>query len=780
MTSRILSPSAAEAETHLGHLQAELARIDILIRRTVRRWQRAGQDLADGFRGLHVSQAEADMLLQRPFGASWGQIVALDPKVARAFDEAQAQADRQSQALAETARQQGQPTRLERLAVAFGLDRFDLDTLLICLAPTLDLRYERLYAFLQDDVTRKRPRINLVLDLLGGPDPKDRLPLLLRFADDAPLFKHRILDRAYESAANHAPLLSQALSVDPALVAWLLGGYQPHADLGPRARLSWPQENDADALLAGGALRSDTFWRFVVPGGTEGERPIVIFYGSDQTSHQAAARLVAARARRALLTVDLAAVVATGISPLRALRLALRDARLTGAIPCLTGWNACLSRPGDLPASATGSAEGPGQGTGQGAGPGVLEGNSPPPSLLAELCAYPDLVVVAGRTAWQATGIDRDRTLLWFEFPMPAYAQRRALWLHFLGQQLSEVPGEPRARATLDVSETLDIPALAGQFALTTGQIRDAVASARDRAAQRGDAVQNDDLLATARAHSNPRLGTLARKIVPRYTWEDIVLPGDQITLLHEIVATVRGRPLVLDEWGVGQKLAASSGVTMLFSGDPGTGKTMAAEVMASELGLELYKIDLSGVVSKYIGETEKNLERIFGEAQSSNAILFFDEADAIFGKRSEVKDAHDRYANIEISYLLQRMEAYEGVTILATNLRANLDEAFTRRLQFAVDFPFPDEHYRLRIWQTLFPPGVPREQELDFALLARRFKLAGGSIRNILVSAAYLAAADGSRVTMKHLFHGTRRELQKMGRLVNEMDLIVESDRAQ
>jgi SpoVK/Ycf46/Vps4 family AAA+-type ATPase len=198
----------------------------------------------------------------------------------------------------------------------------------------------------------------------------------------------------------------------------------------------------------------------------------------------------------------------------------------------------------------------------------------------------------------------------------------------------------------------------------------------------------------------------------------------------------------------------------------------MSAEVIAGELGLDLFKIDLSTVVSKYIGETEKNLEQIFDEAKSSNAILFFDEADAIFGKRSEVKDAHDRYANIEVSYLLQRMEAYDGVTILATNLRANLDEAFTRRLQFAVDFPFPQAEDRLRIWKTLFPEGVPREPGIDFDLLAHRFKLTGGNIRNIIVSAAYLAAGDGGRVTMQHLLHGTRRELQKMGRLVNPSDL--------
>jgi SpoVK/Ycf46/Vps4 family AAA+-type ATPase len=261
--------------------------------------------------------------------------------------------------------------------------------------------------------------------------------------------------------------------------------------------------------------------------------------------------------------------------------------------------------------------------------------------------------------------------------------------------------------------------------------------------------------------------------VIPRYGWDDIVLPGDQLSILHEIIDTVCGRPKVLEEWGVGEKLAPSSGVTVLFSGPPGTGKTMAAQIIAKGLGLDLFKIDLSSIVSKYIGETEKNMERIFSEAESSNAILFFDEADALFGKRSEVRDSHDRYANIEISYLLQRMEAYDGVTILATNLRANLDEAFTRRLQFAVNFPFPDEADRLRIWKALFTSKLPCEPDIDLPLLAHRFRLAGGNIRNIIVNAAYLASADGGRVTMEHLFHSTHREYQKLGRLLGEDDLI-------
>ena len=234
----------------------------------------------------------------------------------------------------------------------------------------------------------------------------------------------------------------------------------------------------------------------------------------------------------------------------------------------------------------------------------------------------------------------------------------------------------------------------------------------------------------------------------------------------------VQQRPFVLETWGLGQKLTASAGISALFVGSPGTGKTMAAELIAAELGLDLFKIDLSSMVSKYIGETEKNLERLFTEAEQSHAILFFDEADALFGKRAEVKDAHDRYANIEISYLLQRMEAFNGITILATNLRTNIDEAFTRRLQFVVDFPFPRADDRRRIWETLFPAQVPHVELLDWQLLADRFELAGGNIRNVIVTAVYHAAADGQVLTMQHLFHGVRRELQKMGRFVNEQDM--------
>jgi hypothetical protein len=719
----------------LQHLQASLARIDLFVQREVTRWQLAGQDPTDQFRGLKISEEQAADLLARPLGTSWGQTVELDAQEANALAQAQSAIERRLIKMEETAERKGDLLRLEHLRSSFGLSQFEVEAFLVCLAPVIDLRYERLYGYLQDDITRRLPSVNLLLDLLEEPG-QARLLRLHHFSDTAPLFRYQLLERVTEPGLGKPSLLSQSLAPDEAIVAWLLGGYGPHADLGPGARLRSLAElraNQSDTVLA-----AETWPALQSAVSENTEAPVLVFYGPDQASQDAAARLLAAHLGRPLLSVNLELAVSADRPPLRPVTLALRDARLTGAIPFLSGWDAVLQA-----------------------------GGSPQAGVLAELFAFPDPVIVAGRSPWLPSGVERARALVRMDFAIPSYPQRRALWTQFMADGLNGAASQPDPALGDDTLDTL-----AGQFMLTTEQIRDSVASARDAANQRAASVAPDDLFLAARAHSNPNLGNLARKLTPRFHWDDIILPADQLAQLKEVVATVHERPRVLETWGVGRKLAASAGITILFAGPPGTGKTMAAEVIAGELSLDLYKIDLSTIVSKYIGETEKNLERIFSEAQSSNAILFFDEADAIFGKRSEVKDAHDRYANIEVSYLLQRMEAYDGVTILATNLRANLDEAFTRRLQFAVDFPFPDEAHRLQIWETLFPPGVPRDADLDLGLLARRFKLAGGSIRNILVGAAYLAAADGGNVTMNHLLHSTRRELQKMGRLVREKDL--------
>jgi SpoVK/Ycf46/Vps4 family AAA+-type ATPase len=271
--------------------------------------------------------------------------------------------------------------------------------------------------------------------------------------------------------------------------------------------------------------------------------------------------------------------------------------------------------------------------------------------------------------------------------------------------------------------------------------------------------------LTAARGRAARRLEGLARPVPTNRGWADLVLDDDRSAILHDICGYVRLRETVLGEWGMAARTGVARGLSVLFAGPPGTGKTMAAGVVAAELGLELFVVDLSQVVSKYIGETEKNLARVFDAAEDSGAVLLFDEADALFGTRTEISDAHDRYANIETSYLLQRMEAYDGVAVLASNLRQNLDDAFLRRLRYVVDFQLPDPEQRRRIWDRHLGGGVP-VGELNLDLLAARLPIAGGSIRNIALAAAFLAAAERESLGMDHLVRASRREFEKLGKL--------------
>jgi SpoVK/Ycf46/Vps4 family AAA+-type ATPase len=358
-------------------------------------------------------------------------------------------------------------------------------------------------------------------------------------------------------------------------------------------------------------------------------------------------------------------------------------------------------------------------------------------------------------------------------FPIPTDEQRAGYWRASL-----QAAGIPLAEGELDQ--------LAGRFRLTADQIADAVALADTRARWRSAAADPldraeegtqarprlADLFEAARDQPDTALDGLATKIEPIHGWDQIVLPDETVAQLRELCQQVVQRRRVLDDWGFGRRLSLGKGVTALFAGPSGTGKTTAADIIARELGLDLYKIDLSGVVSKYIGETEKNLERIFTEAENANCILLFDEADALFGKRSEVRDSHDRYANIEIAYLLQQMDQYEGIAILATNLRQNMDEAFVRRLNFVVEFPFPDEAQRAEIWRILFPGEARREPGIDFDLLGREYRITGGSIKNIVLGAAFLAAGDGKPIGPPHLLRATRREYQKLGKVPPPTDL--------
>jgi hypothetical protein len=333
------------------------------------------------------------------------------------------------------------------------------------------------------------------------------------------------------------------------------------------------------------------------------------------------------------------------------------------------------------------------------------------------------------------------------EVPELTTDERRALWSEHLPPEAADE--------------------VADRFVLSATQIVDAAALARARARERGRAeLDSGDALAAGREVSRRSLGDLAIRLSAPWTWDDLVLPDPDLAVLRSIVAFVRQRDRVLDDWGFGALDGRHGGLVALFSGESGTGKTMAAQVFANDLGLEAYRVDLAGVVSKYIGETEKNLDRVFQTAEHANAVLVFDEADALFGKRSAVSDARDRYANLEVAYLLQRVETYPGVVILTTNLRQDVDQAFLRRLDFAIDFPVPGPAERARIWRRHLPPGAPVEDGIDLDRLARAHPLPGGAIRNCARAAAFAAADDGGVIALTHLEQAVALELRKLGRL--------------
>jgi SpoVK/Ycf46/Vps4 family AAA+-type ATPase len=719
-------------KTSLQHILAELERLDLLLRIQV--WRaRQGQGEADELAAFYIPEAEADELLDKAIGAPPWASVPL-PEQLRAIvqdrlDQVSAEiAERSAQSLGE-----GVPLRLAELARAFDLTGFDLDVVLICLAPELDRSYERLYAYLHDDVTRRHPTVDLILSLLCT-ELAAKVAARSRLTGAAPLLRHHLVQLHEEPGERTG--LSQTVRLDPRVTRFLLDDDAMEDRLRPYLREPDPAGRLDELLLPESSGQQLAWLARHARGAGESQdsaRLVLYFQGPYGTGKRTAAAACGQAMGAAVLIVAGKQLAGLGAEEFAALvALIDREARLRQALLYWEDFDVLLAAEDDPRLTA----------------------------VISMLAAQPRPAFLSGEATWEPDGGLRDITFLRLRFAAPGFGERIGLWRAALAAvQPAAAPGSG-----------LDLAELAGKFRLTGGQIRDAAATARNIACRRDPAaagITQADLHAACRLHSNRKLAELAVKITPHYSWSDIVLPDDQMAQLREIYDHVQHRGVVYDEWGFDGKLAMGKGLSILFAGPPGTGKTMAADVLAATLGLDLYKIDLSTVVSKYIGETEKNLARIFAEAMTSNAILFFDEADALFGKRTQVRDAHDRYANVEISYLLQKMEEYQGVVILATNLRKNMDEAFVRRLHVTIDFPVPAVADRRRIWEQIWPEATPRAAGLDLDFLASRIEVAGGSIRNIALAGAFLAAADGGVVTMAHLLHATRREYQKMGKVL-------------
>ncbi|WP_091456288.1 ATP-binding protein [Actinokineospora iranica] len=574
--------------------------------------------------------------------------------------------------------------RLLTLARRFGLDPVAVELLLVALAPDIDARFERLYGYLNDDVTRRRATIGLALELCGLPPAG---PGRFRFAATGPLVAGGLI----EVQEPGLPGLSRVLRVPDRVVAHLLGDDEPDPVLAGMARIvatEDPQDGLAQAI--GAALSAG---------------PVHL----RDTDGEAGRLAVAALAAAGLGAVVLDVAALADQPPLAA---AAREATLRGA----------------------GLVVGPVD---------VLVAERV--RLIREIGALTVPMILHGARHWDPQWTQCP--VVSVQVPAADIDQRRSRWATALGDD---------ALAT----------ELTG-YRLGADDVDRAVGMATRLACLAGRPVTLADVRAGVRARNGAGLERLARRVTPSIGWDDLVLPEQTRRHLGELAMRARHRDRVLGQWEMRPGGGRGRGVVALFAGESGTGKTMSAEVVAAEVGMDLYVVDLSTVVDKYIGETEKNLERIFTEAEGVHGVLLFDEADAIFGKRSEVKDARDRYANVESAYLLQRMESFDGIAVLTTNLRANVDPAFTRRLDVIADFPMPDAPHRRALWDRCLGTALPRADDLDLEFCAERFELAGGSIRACAVTAAYLAAEADSPVTMADVIAAVRQEYRKLGRLV-------------
>jgi hypothetical protein len=606
---------------------------------------------------------------------------------------------------------------LARLS-SFGLDGMSLRVLALCIAPDLDGRYAKVFGFLHDDLTRRRASLPILRQLLEEPGGERVGPVL---ATMAPL---RRLGLLHAEEGEPASALA-SLHADPVLLCAFEDDL-PSELVGLVQRKAWSRMPGAPAEQPD----PDTVAQALAE--TPGDVQLLRISSGQRPERRAWAEALLERLEVPPLRLELADAPPADAKSATLLgqRLAL-VARLELAVPVV-----------DLAAAWL-----------QPEGRGALT------ALLSRLVVVAPLVLLLTDSASA-------------EPALPASVSRRHVRLRPLQPEDRRTAWSELAQARSISLGPIELDLLTG-LRLERSEITQAVDEA-ECAAWLEERPDGAALLAAGRRLAATVTPNFARRIPPELRLDRIVLPPDREAQLREMVVQLRHSSQVNEEWGFGQTMLYGRGVTALFAGPSGTGKTFAARAIAGELGIDLLQIDLAQVVSKYIGETEKNLSTIFSAAEASEVGLLFDEADALFGKRSEVRDAHDRYANIETAYLLQRIEEFTGLAILTTNLKPNLDTAFLRRLRFVIDFPQPDAALRAEIWRRAFPARAPLDPDLDLDLLAERLELTGGSIQSAALRAAYLAAGEDTPIAMRHVVYACRRELLKLGQLSAERGLAV------
>lgn len=710
-------------EANWTYLELALRRLRLLLQRRVlwlrKQWK---HDPLQEYQGLVISDAHADWLLAGEDFQAEDQFYEEDKgavNITRSIHKFENAIADQKKALEKT----GQPLALTVLAQIFGLSPFDQDVLLMCLAPELDPTFERLYAYVQDDVTRKYATPYLALALFRGTNTQTDHN---SFLPTAPLRYYRMI--SLEAGHQQAGItFTRPLSIDERITHYIRG-------------INYMDETVQQVIHSSfGSTLPFTHNHHVVENLVQrvrlslknGSWPCINLIGLPDNGQKAMAHELCNTLGLRPISLN-TEKLPTGLSERQELiRLLGREALLSRFALYIDTFDADISEK-NLTSTMNDLIEGMGT-----------------------------MVIIASKDRWHTK-----RESLVLHIPEIESQTRKTLW----ESALSDAP--------IDKPEDI-LDEIVQQFEFGPEAIVSVSADAKNQMQPdtkgKKHHIPAEILWTACREYMTVSMEELAHRIISTYAWDDLVLPDDTKRQLQEISDQVVNRATVYSKWEFGKYLTRGRGITALFSGPSGTGKTMAAEILSnhnnnhSSRKLNLYRIDLANVVNKYIGVTEKNLKKVFDAAETSGAILFFDEADALFGKRTEIRDSHDRYANLEVNYLLQRMEDYRGLAILATNNKTALDHAFLRRIRFIVNFPFPDAANRQLIWEKAFPEKVPLNG-LEHSALAR-LEIPGGNIKNIVVNAAFLAAEEGKPIDMPKIMHAARREYKKIDKLISESE---------
>lgn len=739
--SKSITNSEEMYKDHWAHLTDELRRLELQINIFMLKqgFGREGHPL-DQFKGIVISEEEIQYLLNRQ-----PEQFQNDPAYVGLMEKL-LELDSSIKAKKDISKKNNVFLPLEQLRNAFRLSSFEEQCIVLALAVEMDIKYEKLYAFLQDDITKKYPTIHLALSLFCHTG-EEMMNARHYFDKEEGLVKFFLRNNIENS--SELSWFSKPLKLDKRMIDFLLNAGSLDRDISDFIEIA-RKDTQLPELLLNEELQ-EKFNKFMTAKFAQVNAldKAFVFYlwGAGGAGKRFNVKHFCKRNSLELMLVDVQNMLEKDADFAELLRKTEREAFLRQAVLCFYNFNVLIQ--------------------GKESGSEVRDNTRKDSfhkkitELFKLIGEYRGMVFILSNCNWDNADFIDHCYYLSLQMTMPHEIERKLLWESF-GKGYK-------------FDHEINWGMMASKFRFTPGQIINAIAIAGNMAGHSMSeevCIKEEDLNQACFMQSKHDLKQTASRIETKYTWEDIILPVNVIEQLKNICNQMKFRHIVYGEWGFDKKLSYGKGLCALLFGPPGTGKTMTAQVIANELKLELYKIDLSQVISKYIGETEKNLQKIFEQAETSNAILFFDEADAIFGKRSEVKDAHDRYANIETSYLLQKVEEYEGMSILATNFKENIDEAFTRRIQHMVEFPFPDAEHRKKIWLSLFPSETPIDADVDFDFISNRFEIAGGNIKNIVISSAFLAAQANEAIQMKHIIRALKYELLKTGRVLLKEEL--------